>query len=162
MEMAKTLKQLNARTNQLATTSAKLMADIHSHMVDIVEHVREHGDVTAATNLLNAIKNGVRRDAMANWFKAHGAMTGSQDDDGVFTMKRDKSVKLDAIDIDAARNETPWDLTPEKKWTAFDLNKAIAALVKRAEEKMNEEVPEGATGHKIDVDTLAKIKALAA
>lgn len=159
----KTIKQLSARSKQLAVSAAKLNESIHMHMVDIIEFVKETGNVTPAADFLNMIGLGHRRDAIANWFAVHGGMTGSQDTEtGIFKMKRDKAVPLDQIDIEAARAESPWTMTKEKAWNAFDLKKALETLVKRAKEKAGEEIPEGQKGHNIPADILAEIEKIVA
>lgn len=154
----KTLAELNKRSVALSKRSRELAKDIHTHMVDIVAHVKAHGDVTAATFLIQNIHSAVRRQAIVNWFCAFGGMNFNKDKEGVEKFTRNKSVPADQIDLKLCEEESPWDYTPEPELKAFDLDKAIAQLIKRAEKRLEDPTE----GDKIDADKLELLKSLAA
>lgn len=162
----KTIAQLNARTTVLARSSKTLAENIHHHMVDIVEHFKEHGDTSAMTLLHNVLHSAVRRNAIKNWCEAFAGMkfvAESKDKQGKVKPAhfiRNKDIPFEQIDLDACRENSPWDFTPEPVWKGFDLKKELARLVKRAEKEAEENA--GNSKLVIDEDVLAKVKEIVA
>ena len=157
----KTIKQLAARTKQLSDTSAKFAMDCHNHMVDIVEFIKATGNVTPATDFINAMSGSTRKDAIKNWFTVHGGCSAKIDAEaGKITFSRNKKVTLEGIDIEGAKAESPWTLTKDAAFKSFDLIAAVNAILKRVDNL--ETPPEGAKAHNVPADKLAALKALVA
>lgn len=162
----KTIAQLNARSIQLGKSSATLANNIHLHMVDIIQHFKAHGDATAATTLYTVMHSAIRRKAIVTWFEFYGGMkfvAESKKDNKVKPAHfiRNKDISFDDIDLEAAGNESPWDLEPEPQFKGFDLMAQVKALIKKAEKMAEAEVPEDQKDKVIiPSDKLAALKAL--
>jgi hypothetical protein len=183
MKMAD-IKVLKARSAELAKSVRSIGKEIHTHLCDIMKHIASkeaNGDVTPATHFLTLLmmndKEGesraiVRADAVKNWLEAYAFVTWSKDKAGKAAFKLNRKA-LDSVvsDNDAFRTHckeaasNPWNVyTKAKAFTFFDLDAAIAALVKRAENAPDVplELQEAGKHHKIPADKLAALKALAA
>lgn len=176
----KSATDIRNRSIEIHKAARLLGKDIQSHLVDIAKHilsVESNGDVSLATHfvtLLNEKKEGesrsvIRSVAVKNWLETFSACVWGKDKSGKEGFKLNKDMRNFLLSNpkdmtihmkDAAT--TKWnELTPEKPFVSFDLNAAIAALIKRAEDKLGEEVPEGQKGHKIDTAKLELLKTLA-
>lgn len=179
--MAKMNKQeIRARSVEIVKSAKDIGKAIHTHCLAIVEHSfdpeRGNGDFSEATFLVAKLhadkKSVVRADAIKAWFEAFGGMKWGKHKDGKegFTKAKGMFAAITATPESlkenfAAAKANPWNVyTKAKDFTFFDLDKAIAALIKRAENL--EEVPEALAkegkGHKINPEHLAALKALAA
>lgn len=173
---AKTIRARSIEINKAARTLGK---DIQSHIVTIARHIlseESNGDTSLATHfvtLLNEKREGqsnsiVRSTAVKNWFETFAACTWGKTKDGKEGFKLNKKMRDHLLANSSDMKEhmtsairTKWnELTPEKPFQVFDLDAAIAALVKRAEEKAQEETPEG-KHHKISAEKLELLKSLA-
>lgn len=166
--------EIRAKSIEIAATAKDIGKVIHTHCMNIARFIASpeaNGDVTTATHfltlLMNKDKEGekrsiVRADAVKNWLEAFAFVTWGKTKDGKegFKLSRDR---LNAAEPDHFKvaGGNPWNVyTKEKPFSIFDLDKAIAALVKRAAEKSSEVCPEG-IHHKIDAAKLAALQELA-
>lgn len=123
---------------KIKSRSSKVQADIHVVAVSALTYVRDHGDTTIGSGLLEALPNGVRVNALAYWFghfsggKARYAFNKNT---SKWDCKLPKERTVEDFDIDGAENTTFADLTVEKEPTTLTLD----ALVKYVERKANEE-----------------------
>lgn len=130
--------------------SNKLQDDVHQVAVMTSVHVIEHGNVTLSRNLISALGSGMRANSLKKWMIQYapvswGDIEVTTDDGKTKTMKglvydRTKAAAMKALyeqDKDAViKNmmEVPfYSFDPEPEFKSFDLDKAIASLLKRAE-----------------------------
>lgn len=177
------VKILKDRSIELAKSVRSIGKEIHTHLCDIMKHIASkeaNGDVTPATHFLNLlmdVKEGesrsvVRADAVKNWLEAYAFVTWGKDKSGKAAFKLNRKA-LDSVvsDNDAFRTHckeaasNPWNVfTKAKPFTFFDLEAAIASLIKRAEDapEIPADLQAAGKAHKIPADKLAALKALAA
>jgi hypothetical protein len=169
-------KEIRDTSIALAKSAKTLGVEIHKHNVVMMKHVAEHRDVSVMTHFLGLLmmKNPdgvshsvVRAEAVKNWFETFGFAKYGKDKDGRTGFKLNKSM-LDTMTADDLKAHfkmaaaTPWNkLTPEKPFQIFDFDKALASLIKKANEKRLE-VGDNGEVHKVDDTHLAAVKELAA
>jgi len=68
METKTLLKQIGA----LAKTIVKMVATIQTLAIECVMHAIQHGNVTPATQLIEACGKGIRRQSLVAWFERNG------------------------------------------------------------------------------------------
>lgn len=121
----------------IATRGQKLDQDIHVAGVSCLAHIAEHSNTTLLNDLVNALPKGARKHAFVEWALAYGnvrtldrANEADQDKIAkgqVFALDRTKT-----FDPDGAIANAWYNFKPEADLlTAFDVNKAVAQLVKR-------------------------------
>lgn len=171
---------LNSNTVEIAKSAKVLGKDIHIHLVNIATYIFATKDVTPATRFLVAMQNNkkvdggtekhsiVRDDAIKNWLETFGLCKWGKNKAGEPAFRLNGAM-YDALIADkqeaaihfATAKKTPWNkLTPAKPYTVFDLDKALASLLKRAEDKAQEVGPNGEKNN-VDPEKLAKLKAIA-
>ena len=177
------IKSIKARSVELSNSVRSIGKEIHTHLCDIMKFIASpeaNGDVSTATHFLTLLMNEkegesrsiVRADAVKNWLEAYAFCKWGKDKSGKAAFKLNRKA-LDSVisDKDALRVHfkeaagNPWNVfTKAKPFTFFDLDAAIAALVKRAENAPDipAELVEAGKSHKIPADKLAALKALAA
>lgn len=146
----KTVAELNKAIASIKAQGAKLDKRIQTTAVEVLEHFAVHKDNGVVNRLFLALPNGARRNALASWLLAYGALkpnTGPNKADQPFVYDREKKT-----DPARAAADMWYDHKPEKAVDeVFDLQKAVRAILKKAGK-----APTLANG---DYDTL---KALAA
>lgn len=152
------LKTLNSRSETLLRASAQVDKAIAHHLVEIAKHVngKGNGDTSAVNyfwSLLTAGKKaGLRHDAIGNWLLAYCGVTWNAE------KKRYNRKKEFVFDVQAA-TENPWYLfTKQSEFKPFDLEKALKALIKRANSALEDE--EHSKEHKVSKDMLKRVEAL--
>ena len=121
----------------IATRGQKLDHDIHVAGTSCLQHIANHSDTTLLNDLVNALPKGARKHAFVEWALAYGnvslldkSLDGDQDKIAkgqVFKLDRSKT-----FDLDGAIANAWYNFKPEPDLlTAFDVNKAVAQLVKR-------------------------------
>lgn len=144
---------LKKRSAEIARTVKDIGVEIHKHLCSIMEHTIEHRDVSLFTHFVNLLemKDGdgnshsiIRVNAIKSWVAQFGPARYGRTKDGKpgFKLKADM---LDAIlETDEKRKEhvrtaraTPYNkFEPEKELPSFDFDRALKALVERAEKAM--------------------------
>lgn len=106
----------NKAIRQIARIGAKLELHIHRVGVSALAHVRDHGDTTVATNLLNALPKGQRVKALAYWFGhfSNKMLTLTQGKDGNWGAALDKKRMESDFRVEEAAACTFAELTAEK------------------------------------------------
>jgi len=152
------LKTLNARTETLLRASTQVDKAIAHHLCEIAKHVngKGNGDVSAVNYFWSILtaggKSGLRHDAIGNWLIAFCGVTWNAE------KKRYNRKKDFTFDLRAAE-ESPWyTFTKQSAFKPFDLDKALAALIKRANAALED--AEHAKEHKVNKDMLKRIEAL--
>lgn len=165
-------KEINAKSAELSKSAKELGKEIHSHLITIAKHVAEHKDTSVATVFLNLMHNQekaiVRSDAIKNWLEAFAFVTWGKQKDGKEGFKLNKSAyesvtasKEETTKHFKLANANPWNkYTKAKALTSFDLEAAIKAVLKRAENAHDN--PAEFKEVKIDEEKLNALKALVA
>lgn len=135
------LAKLNKAIDSIAGRAKKLDADIQVAALSAIAHVEKCGDIGPVNRLFLALGKGHRKSALTEWLLAFGrvvANDGEDKKDKPFVFAKDKATNLE--DGDAH----PWyEFKPEPAPDqVFDIQAAVAALIKRAEGK---NLPEGGT-----------------
>lgn len=128
---------IGKRIARIKRTGQALQKEIHIVAVNTLAHIRDHGDYTLAINLLDALPNGQRVKALANWYRhfSGGAVTFNFSPDGEgwtgkLAKKRDESM----FDVEGAISTTYGDLMPEKGYSTLTLAGVLAMLKRKANE----------------------------
>lgn len=98
--------------------AGKVQERIHQVAVSTLAHIRDHGDTTLATSLLDALPNGQRREALAFWygrFSNGKAAMRLDKQSGSWICKLAKDRSPEDFDVEGAAKITFADLTKEKK-----------------------------------------------
>lgn len=140
----------------IAGRSAKLDRDIHIAAVSVIKHTAQHNDPDTTNKLVDALGKSARKQALVAWLLNYGAM--SQDEAGklVYNVKRREAVLSDE-NIAAAEAEPFWEFAPEKAYVQFDLQKALAALMKKAEAALTKDEQDTSL---VQPDVLAALRAV--
>ena len=120
LDRAATLKKIDS----IKGRSSTLRADIQLCAVSAFIHAAEHGDLTLASKLHNAVSSSYRADLKA-YFRAFGPVRWD-----VKSSQFTKAKKGGNWDVDGAL-ATPFDSVPHAERTPadYDHNKALTAVV---------------------------------
>lgn len=127
-------KAINQAIDSIARRGKKLDEDIQHVGLSVIQHADTHGDITLINRLYLAMPRGSRRSALTHWLLAFAkvsANTGEDKKEKPFIFNRMKETDM------VGAVEMPWynckpDAAPDE---VFDLDKALTALLKRAEGK---------------------------
>ena len=129
----------------VATRGKNLDRDIQLAGLSILNHVQEHGEVSLAVKLLNALPKGSRRTALVQWFLMFGKISVNTDKatSKDFPLLFRKDGKTDLV----GATETPWfDCKPEANIAdVFNFQKSFDTLLNRLKHA-------AASGQKIEGD----------
>lgn len=119
----------------IATSGAALDEQIHTAAVSCLYHAKNHGDVTLASRLVDAMPKSTRRLALIHWFNKYGPLVFDKPTNA-FKLARGKEPR--PYEIEKAEETPFWDLTTEKnpaKFSVESLLKSVATRFKKAKEK---------------------------
>lgn len=148
-------EQIVKAISSIDNRGKKLDKDIQECAVSILNHCKDNGEVSLVNKLWFAMPKGSRRNALAEWFLAFGAIEVNTDK---ATMKNHpfKHVKGGDYNIAEAQTKMWYDFKPEKALELeFDLNARLMQLFKQ----MDKASKDGAN-IKADDDVLAAITVL--
>lgn len=102
---------------QIGRIGVKLELHIHRVAVSALAHVRDHGDTTIATNLLNVLPKGQRVKALAYWFGhfSNNMLKLTQAKDQSWVAQLDKKRMESDFNVDGAAAVSFAELTAEKE-----------------------------------------------
>jgi hypothetical protein len=145
------IAKLNKAIDSIASRGKKLDHDIQVAGLSAIAHVEKCGDIGPVNRLYHALGKGARKSALTAWLLAYSkveANVGEDKKDKPFVYAKGKVTNLEEADAN------PWfDFKPDADPTqVFDLQAAVAALIKRAEGKA---LAEGGA------DILEKLRAIA-
>lgn len=103
------IKQIKTAIATIAKAVSKITSDIQAVAVAIVFHALQHGDVTPAGQLVNALGKALRSKALTDWFLVNGPFEMI---DNTFTLNRARAKELRAMDQEVLREAlmaTPWE-----------------------------------------------------
>jgi hypothetical protein len=120
----------------------KLTADIQACAVDCAVHAVQHGDVTLADQLVEALGKGMRRASLRAWFERHAPMYLPKGKDKfAFDSDRAKTMrKIAEPDLRESLMALPWEeAKPEEPVVSvFDVSEAVDKFIKRLEKQVAE------------------------
>lgn len=161
MTTAKTSIKYDLKTDvdtlikQAITSAATMQKKVQIAAVSILQHAHKHGDYTKANDLVNGLGTGVRAAALVEWFSTYGGLTVKEGEEGFSGWAGADHIKDNFQD---AKATMWWTLKPVSPFKAFDLEAAIASLVKKAEKAAAD--TEHAKENNVDAELLAKLRAL--
>lgn len=144
-------KAIKKAIQEVSVVGKKLDGMIQHSAMSIAAHIDEHCNSTLADDLYNAMPNGSRRNALADWLQMHAkvdVITKEMRDadpakygERIFQFNKTKATKLEA------GNSMPWwECKPEKPAElAFDFNAQLKSLITRAKS-----AAESGKGFKVD------------
>lgn len=151
------LTQIDTNIKWIGRTGKKLDAIIHATACAIIVHAQQHGDCSRAKTLLDAMPKSGRAKALLAWFETMSPIRFNGDGEVGLLADKEKRVWM----VDEAKATPFWELNPEKDVVVFDLDKALAALLKKAndQEQKGVFVPDAATKARLaQVRSLVKAK----
>ncbi len=124
------------KIDRIRKIGSALQNEIHTVAVSTLAHLRDHGDYTLATRLLDALPNGQRVKALAHWYGhfSGGAASFSFDKNAGWSCKLAKVRSPEMFDVDGAYAVSFADLVAEKGYTTLTLAQAIQYLKRKANE----------------------------
>lgn len=131
------IDQCRAKIAKIRRVGDVLQANIHDVAVGTLAHARDHGDVTVACDLVNALPSGQRKLALVEWYRKFSGKQMSVYKDrksGLFVGKMESGWKADKFGVDAAQDITFGDLTKERAPGAQIDLKVLRKLVARVVE----------------------------
>lgn len=134
--------EITKRLASIKRTSGKLQDDIHHVACHIVGHALEHGDVTLADKLLDAMGAGARGQAMIAYLETFGPFR-FETKSGVFALNRQKKADMLAEHsanawVDNLLAGVKWyDYTKERKQSIYDVEKMVVGIINAASSKVN-------------------------
>lgn len=127
----KTYAEVKSTIGDLSKRNATLREDIHATLVDIADHVFEHGDTTLADNIVSNMK-GTNKNAMAGWLTEFAGVNFSST--GPAKLNK-KLIKETEFNYEYLLNEAPkwWTMgdAPTPQTGPVDVVKLIEALSKK-------------------------------
>lgn len=119
-----------------------LTSDIQDCAVDCALHAIQHGDVTLADQLVDALGKGLRRASLRAWFERNGPMYLPKGKDKfAFDAERAKAMrKTPEAEQREALMALPWEeAKPEEPVVSvFDVSEAVGKFIKRLEKQVSE------------------------
>lgn len=136
-------KQIVARIKSIGKISATLQDSIHEVACSIVGHALQHGDVTLADSLVQAMGKGTRHQAIVTWLETFGPFTFKKNEDGShsFALNRKKRAEFDGrapneVVESLLAGETWYDYTKESVKSIYDVEKMVANVINAAAAKV--------------------------
>lgn len=149
-----TAKQIDDAIANIASRGKKLDDFIQQTALSIILHIDNHGDISKANMLFNAMPKGSRRNALAEWFIRFGKLKVSK--------AEDKKVNPFAFNKKAETNfeeaaALPWfKCRPEKAVDqVFDIQVKLIQLLNQA--KKAQEAGREIKAHGIDLGELERM-----
>lgn len=139
----------------IAARGKKLDRDIHIAGVSVLSHAYEHGDITLANRLLDALPKSGRRNAMLAWLTSFGPFKLAEDSKHVAYSKL-----AEPLPLAAAIAEPFYEFAPEPVFVPFDFKASIEAVLKKAEKALADDVHKGE--HAVSVAEIASLRKLIA
>ena len=129
---------INTAIDSIKTRGKSLEKDIHVAAVSCLVHADKHGDITLAEKLVQAVPSLARKNALRDWFIAHGKFNYDAKSKS-FTYDKTSETLVEEATV------TPfWEFKPEVEYKPFDLDAAVQTVLKRAVKAMErgDELPQ--------------------
>lgn len=119
-----------------------LTGDIQECATDCAIHAVQHGDVTLADQLVDALGKGLRRASLRAWFERHTPMYLPKGKDKFgFDAERAKDMRaIPEAELRESLMALPWEeAKPEEPVVSiFDVSEAVDKFIKRLEKQVSE------------------------
>jgi hypothetical protein len=141
--------QIEAGIKSIGKRSKSLREDVHKVAVSVLVQWHKTGDVRQPIKFVNSlVKDGEAYYAQAlhDWFIAFGEF---KYEGGEF---KPGKTKIDMDTVKAAKAQPFWDFSPPKAIKPLDLPAKIAALIRQAEKRVEDE------NKRADGDDVEKLK----
>jgi hypothetical protein len=139
-------KAIKAAMVSIHRRGQTLQQDIHVAACSVLAHVEKHSDIRLITELLAAVPEMTRKNAMKDWFTAFGPV--------MFDGDTVEFVKGKPVDMKGAMAEPFWLFSPEKPYQAIDVAKLIDGVIR----KLTNDEKQTGVKHTAIVHGLAKLK----
>lgn len=175
MSKSENYQTIKANSIAIAKTAKEVGKEIHNQCLVIAKFIADpanNGDVSLASHFVKLLNNDrksiVRSDAVRLWFEGFAFCKWGKQKDGTegFKLSAAALKHIQTDDAEAKKHwttakATPWySYAKEKPFVVFDFDKALASLVKRANEKATESGPNGEK-NKVNLEHVAKVRELA-
>lgn len=147
----KTTTEIRKSIKAVTKKAETIQGTIQEIALDIIYHIDKHDDRTLATELYQALPNGIRKASLADWFKEFGACNFVEKD-GVF--KKNKTKK---VDMAGAKKHNWYEMRKDEVVAKdFSLKQLIAMAISKAEKVKNGE--DKKKYKSVDIDGLDEAK----
>ena len=131
----------------IRSTGKKLDNMIQVAACSVIQHVGKHGDITLVNTLVEAMPNGSRVNALRDFIVT---FSKAEYDEATKAFKFNKEKKTDLAGAQAIM----WtEFKPEQPYVAFDLQKLLVSVIKKADAALKDAPQE------VDLELLAKLRA---
>lgn len=129
---------INAAITSIAKRGKAFDKDVHIAAVSTLMHADQHGDITLAQKLVDALPASQRKNALRDWFLAFGKF-GYDQQNKTFTYNGEATTKTQE-----AMEKPFWAFKPEPAYVPFNASDFINNAIKRVNKaiKDGEDVPE--------------------
>lgn len=144
---------LDSAIDKIIRDSKTLQQRIQDVSVGILLHAFHTGDWRKANDLVKGLADGVRKEALVDWFVKFGGLEVSEADEQFVGFKGPEHIKAN---MDDAKATAWWTLRKVNPFAGFDLDAELAKLLKkheRAVKKAQELVNKG------DAEAMDKVAA---
>lgn len=150
-----TVKQINQTSISLGKSAGKLNDKIHAHAMIIIKHISEHGDVTLADVLCDALgSNNMRVNSLRQWFITYGGCSWNVE------KKAFRKAKDFTFDFDQAQNTPFWKLMPEPEFKPVDGEALIKSVIAKMKKALDDQ--EHSADHKVNKSHLRALELILA
>jgi hypothetical protein len=140
------VKAIETALKSIFTRGQSLQADIHVAACSVLKHIGEHNDVRLANDLLAAMPEASRKNALRDWLSAFGPITFDEHDKAVH-------VKGGKVKLGDAMALPFWKFSPEKPYVALDVAKFMTSVVS----KLKRDQKETKVDHSVMINALEKL-----
>ena len=124
------VKAIETALKSIFTRGQTLQDDMHIAACSVLAHVGKHSDIRLVNDLLAAMPEASRKNAMRDWFAKFGPVT-FEGDKPAFN-RNGKTYLGDAM------AKPFWKLVPEKPYEPLVIDKFIASMIKKLERDAKE------------------------
>ena len=136
---------INKAIASISNRGKRFDRDVQQAALSVINHAEQHGDVTLATSLVNALPKGSRSNALKAYLETFGKMTWDKD---AFRHQSGKKT-----DMDGAKAIMWTEFKPEPAYKPTDLPLSLTRLLAKVERDTE-------MGHKHDKEQVEAIRKL--
>lgn len=123
--------ELDAAIQAVCVASVSLQQQVQDVAIGILLHTYHSGDWRKANDLVLGLGDGVRKEALVDWFVKFGGLEASEKDGKFIDFKGVEYIKAN---IDAAKAKAWWTFRKLNPFAGFDLDAALAQVLKKHEQ----------------------------
>lgn len=130
--------QIKNKLTSIKKNQAKFIQDVQEILISHVAHASQHGDVSMATRLFEAMGNGARKQAIVSWLEEFGIHRFDAKDQAF--KKNTKKAETFSFNEEHFRSLPLWsEYTKENVKSMFDFESQWNSLIKKLESKMEKD-----------------------